>query len=230
MSVYGEHLFGRVHSTPGLFYVATMFWHINFVPLIPLRTFVVLEGTEKDEGFHGKRIRMSFRSVLAGYLRGWLAAAAILSAGAGALAAGSFYFGAQGANFLIVLALSALVVGLFWFIFATRTWWFLPVQATLLLGSIGVYHDIRTRVPNAARVANPPLAGALRQRHDTSYIGALLLANAVGVLYSLTRLLTPASYRQAVVLGQELGLAPEQVTDYFIRRHDGVFVPPDETG
>jgi len=222
MSVYGERLFGRVHRTPGLFYVATMFWHINFVPLVPVRSYVVLEGSEKDEGFQGARIPLSFKSVLAGYLRGWLGAAAIFTGCVGAFAATSFYVGVQGAGVLAVFAVAAAMFGVFWFIFNTRTWWFLPVQLALLLGSAWVYLDVRSRVPEPARGV------ADRRRHDASYMDTLLVGNAAAVLYSLTRLLTPASYRRAVELGRLAGIPPERVAEHFVRR-DGA-APEEPAG
>jgi hypothetical protein len=65
----GRRLFGRVDQVGGLFHVATMFVHIFFVPLIPLKSFVVLNATENFEDFRGIGISMSLKSVLAAYLR-----------------------------------------------------------------------------------------------------------------------------------------------------------------
>ena len=51
----------------GVGLVATKFLHLFGVPLIPLRTFFVFNADERH--FHGKQIRFSIKSVLAGYGR-----------------------------------------------------------------------------------------------------------------------------------------------------------------
>jgi hypothetical protein len=68
--VYGTGLYGRVDVVPGLFYVATKFFHIFWIPILPLESHIVVE--ELDEGWRGVPIGMNGRSVLAGLLRGLL--------------------------------------------------------------------------------------------------------------------------------------------------------------
>src|SRR4051794_34346231 len=102
MSVYGERLFGQVHRVPGLFSVSTIFFHVNFVPLFPLRSYVVLDAPQSGDEFQGARIPLSLRSVLAGYLRGWLGVTAIFTGVVAAFAATSFYVGVQGAGIVAV--------------------------------------------------------------------------------------------------------------------------------
>jgi hypothetical protein len=65
MMILGETKYGRVNRIPGLFYVATGFFHINFLPIFPVGTYVLFDGT-KD---HGVRTRLSLRSIVVGYLR-----------------------------------------------------------------------------------------------------------------------------------------------------------------
>jgi hypothetical protein len=216
MGIHGERLFGRVHRVPGLFYVATMFFHFNFVPMWPLRSFLVQEGSDHGDAFEGVRIPMSFRSVVAGYMRGWLAAAAIFAGIVGAFATTAFYVGSEGVGLAAALAAGAAVFGVFWFVFNTRTWWFLPVQLALLAGSAVVYLDVRARVPDAERL--PPearRAPADRRRHDASYIDVILYANAAAVLYTLTRVLTPCSYRRALELARHAAIPAEAVASHF---------------
>jgi hypothetical protein len=210
--VHGQRLCGQVDRVPGLCYVSTLFWHVQYLPLFPLRGYLVREGSEKDEQFQGVRIPLSLKSVLAGYLRGWLGAAAIFTGGVGALATTSFYVGVENGGIVAVLAAAAAMTAALWFILRTHTWWFLPVQLALLLGSAAVYHDVRTREPAAARVPNAGPGSPERRRHDASYIDSLLIANAAALLYTLTRFLTPVSYRRALELGRLLGIPPEQVT------------------
>jgi hypothetical protein len=56
--IFGTRTFGKVDRVPGLFYVTTRFFHINFVPLIPLGSYVIFEGTDR-----GKMIGFSLKSL-----------------------------------------------------------------------------------------------------------------------------------------------------------------------
>lgn len=212
--VYGTHLFGQVERVSGLFYVSSMFFHINYVPLFPQRSYVVFEGSESGKQFRGIQIPLNLKSVLAGYLRGWLAAIAIFTGCVAAASAAGFYFGVQNGGIIITLAVIAAMVGAFWFIFRTHTRWYIPVQLALLVGSMAVYHDVKVSVPNAARIPGAKPGTPEGRRHDASYIlDTLLIANAAALLFSLTRLLTPASKRRALELGRLAGIPLEQVAD-----------------
>ena len=90
VDVYEEVLCGKVDRVPGYFYVSTQFWHIQFVPIVPLRSYIVLEGSEQGNVFRGKPIPLRLKSVLVGYLRGWLAAIAFVSGGTSGMATVSF--------------------------------------------------------------------------------------------------------------------------------------------
>jgi hypothetical protein len=64
--IYGTRLLGKVDHVPGLFYVATKFAHINFVPLFPTGSYLVIDdGT----GQKGLSIGWSLKSTLMGWLR-----------------------------------------------------------------------------------------------------------------------------------------------------------------
>jgi hypothetical protein len=65
--VSGTRLYGKVDEVPGLGHVATVFFHINFVPLIPTKTWFVLDQT--SEGWNGAPISMSGKSVLVAWMR-----------------------------------------------------------------------------------------------------------------------------------------------------------------
>jgi hypothetical protein len=67
--IFGQRNFGKVDRVPGAFYVVTQFFHVSFLPLIPLTTYVVLEGTEGGNTFKGKQIGMSFKSILTAWSR-----------------------------------------------------------------------------------------------------------------------------------------------------------------
>jgi hypothetical protein len=62
--IFGQRNFGKCDRVPGAFYVVTQFFHINFVPLIPTSTYLVLEGSESGGSFKGKKISMSGKSIL----------------------------------------------------------------------------------------------------------------------------------------------------------------------
>lgn len=67
MSVFGTRLYGKVDEVPGMGHVATVFFHINFVPLIPTKTWFVLDQT--SEGWNGAPVSMSGKSILVAWMR-----------------------------------------------------------------------------------------------------------------------------------------------------------------
>jgi hypothetical protein len=79
--IYGTRFYGEVDSYGGQRQL-TRFFHIYYAPLIPVGTMWVTRETEG--GYSGHAVRMSGRSVLAGYTRVWGPVAAI-----GAFLAGS---------------------------------------------------------------------------------------------------------------------------------------------
>lgn len=65
---YGTRLFGKVDQLDDTgVHVATKFFHIYWVPLIPLQSTVVFSKT--DDGYHGVPLPMSFKSVLVAWMR-----------------------------------------------------------------------------------------------------------------------------------------------------------------
>lgn len=73
--ICGTRLYGRVDQVPSQFYVATEFVHMWYIPLIPLRTFLIVEGWQSEEAI---KIPMSFKSVLTAYVRAALILAALV--------------------------------------------------------------------------------------------------------------------------------------------------------
>lgn len=65
--VFGSRLMGKVDEVPGLFHVATKFAHVDYVPLIPLESYVITWTDGKK--FRGIRIRLSGRSILFAWIR-----------------------------------------------------------------------------------------------------------------------------------------------------------------
>jgi hypothetical protein len=70
--VFGTRMYGKVDQVPGVFYVATRFFHIQFVPLIPVGSFLVIDGSESDDNFQGVSVGLSIKSVFFAWLRAFL--------------------------------------------------------------------------------------------------------------------------------------------------------------
>jgi hypothetical protein len=75
MIIFGTRLYGKVDQVPGLFHLATEFFHIQFIPLGPTRTFLVMEGP----GGGGVRMGLSGKSILFAYLRAFLVVVCIVA-------------------------------------------------------------------------------------------------------------------------------------------------------
>lgn len=81
--IYGTAFYGKVNSHGGQ-HQLTRFFHLYYMPLIPVGT---LWATDRlDEGYRGHDVRMSGRSVLAGYARVWGPIAVIAAVATGGVA------------------------------------------------------------------------------------------------------------------------------------------------
>jgi hypothetical protein len=74
MIIYGTRLFGTLDACGGS-YIGTKFFHIYWMPIIPLGSTYVHEKT--DQGYRGLPLGLNLRSTLAAYLRTWGTLAAI---------------------------------------------------------------------------------------------------------------------------------------------------------
>ncbi|MDY3559090.1 hypothetical protein R5W23_006293, partial [Gemmata sp. JC673] len=95
ITVAGTRLCGKVSRVPGSFYIATLFHHWCFLPLVPVCTFVIAVGSERSDGFfggtfNGHRIRTRWDSVLAGYVRWWCGAILVVTTCFACLDVGEF--------------------------------------------------------------------------------------------------------------------------------------------
>ena len=75
--IWGTRLMGKVDVVPGLFHVATQFGHLNFLPLVPLRSYLIL--SQDGSGFRGMEIGFSFKSMLMAWLRTALFLVAVIA-------------------------------------------------------------------------------------------------------------------------------------------------------
>lgn len=78
MIVFGTRLYGKVDDVAGYFHVATAFFHIWYVPLIPLGSHLVVR--ESGEGWEGVPVRLSLKSVAVAWVRGFAIAGAVVFA------------------------------------------------------------------------------------------------------------------------------------------------------
>jgi hypothetical protein len=65
MMLHGTEMYGEVDVIPGLFHVSTEFYHVNFIPVWPVRSYIVLHGPSN----HRLRVGLSRKSIAFAYLR-----------------------------------------------------------------------------------------------------------------------------------------------------------------
>jgi len=76
MIIFGVRLFGKAEIVPGVFFIATRFFHICFIPLIPTQSLLIFEDSEKDGG--GAALPgLHWGSISMAWLRGLLLAGAL---------------------------------------------------------------------------------------------------------------------------------------------------------
>lgn len=73
--VWGTRMMGKVDHVPGVGHVATKFFYLQYVPLIPVETYLVFR--EVGEQIHGVQIPFSPKSIFVAWLRTGCVLAAI---------------------------------------------------------------------------------------------------------------------------------------------------------
>jgi len=70
--ISGTRMAGKVDVVPRIGYVSTRFFHLYWVPLLPLQSFLVF--SEDGDNVNGVPLSLQWKSVLVGWLRGasWL--------------------------------------------------------------------------------------------------------------------------------------------------------------
>jgi hypothetical protein len=208
--VFGTTLYGSVDRVPGLCYVATMFFHAFYLPLIPLGTMIVEEGSERGNIFErtveAKHMWLCPKSVLAGYLRGWLGGVALLFfTGAGFIIPldVGVYHHLMNETLAIAVAVFAMLFGAFgtFFVLMTRHAMWIPIALALHASSLGLLI-----------FASQPGNFLLRVSAE-KWTSALIIANVALVVYSLTRLWDRASHARAVELAESLGIDAATLDD-----------------
>jgi len=132
---FGHRNCGKVDKVPNLFYVVTQFAHLYWIPLIPLRSYLVLAGSEDGEGFKGVRTSMSFKSIVVAWLRAALVVTAISSLVAGIFVTVEYFNGNQKKNDLnLVLVPWLLLFGSLFVYWLTLKFTFASRERALHLG------------------------------------------------------------------------------------------------
>lgn len=153
---FGSRLFGKVDSVDGLFFVATKFAHIQYLPLIPLGTYLVFETTA--EGWRGIPIAFSLKSLA----MAWLRALAVVAM---AIALALLILFASGPGYVpsgaVIVPIGVCLVSL-WLLIGTRYMRGLGVasfaRAAQLCRAAGVSEEILNDVP-ALRNGQAPARG-----------------------------------------------------------------------
>lgn len=108
MIVYGTRLLGKVDEVPGLFHVATRFFHVSFLPLFPTSSWIIVDGSKQSgimsSSWSGLQLpTLSWSSIGTAWLR------TLLIYGAGALVYLAFATGHEGPPKLVAPLLMALL-------------------------------------------------------------------------------------------------------------------------
>lgn len=74
---WGQRMYGKVDEIPGLGHVATQFFYLQFIPLIPTGSYFIT--SETDDGFQGASISLSLKSIFMAWARTAIVFAALIS-------------------------------------------------------------------------------------------------------------------------------------------------------
>jgi hypothetical protein len=226
--VHGERLYGYVDRVPGLFRVATMFFHFNFVPIFPMGTYLVTEGPTAQAGFQGLRINLNLKSVLVGYFRGWVGLASIVLFAVCGIQSCEAIFDTNPSDAVRALTIAIAVVAygsVWWAMIAYHRSWI--VAWFVVLGATGGYFAWDSANPLPPKPANPfkaPFVAA--QRHRDGLPDYFVWAN--GCLLSLVVLRTfdRASRGRAIELGERIGIDEEHMLEILNPAAPDIADPP----
>jgi len=144
MIIYGKRLCGRVDRVPGVLYVATQFFHLYFIPVAPVNSFIIMEGSEGKDGFKGVKTRFSAKSIVVTYCRTLLFLGGSLMLMVGALqacnrASDAISSGSGSLGYFVLPALGAISISV---CFLWRPWSVATEpHAQELAASVGISKD-----------------------------------------------------------------------------------------
>ncbi len=206
--VFGERFYGRVDAVPGLFYVSTLFEHIQFLPISAKRSYVILEGSEDGHGFQGKVLPLQWHSVRVGYLRGWLSAIAMVGAGIAGFVPVIFFLGYTG-HVPGVAGLTTIAGAFYWiFYIVTRPQkQSLPAQKAFYgvsLALLMIFFGLIAQNPGL-------LENGTKLREIAFFLPALAAANVAIFYHNRTHRWDFASPGRALQLAEKLDLDKTEV-------------------
>jgi hypothetical protein len=76
--IFGSRLMGKVDQVPGYFHVATKFGHLNYLPLIPMQSYIVI--SHQGKSFRGVPIPLNWKSVAVAWARSVCGLMAVIGA------------------------------------------------------------------------------------------------------------------------------------------------------
>ena len=79
--LYGQANYGKVDRVSDRFHVCTRFFHVYYIPLLPLRSYLVSGEAADESDFRGIEVPLSLKSVLAGWVRAVLVLVLVLGVG-----------------------------------------------------------------------------------------------------------------------------------------------------
>lgn len=138
--IVGQRVCGRVDDVPGICHVATRFVHFYYVPLIPLSSWIIEKGVKPASGEPGRRIPLSGKSVVFGWVQALLVVYGSLNTLKGVLILirqQQQQFGVVGPNPSVQLTLGILCLGA-WALFAIRPFRASKERTKELLGHLGI--------------------------------------------------------------------------------------------
>ncbi len=212
--VHGERLYGYVDRVPGLGYVATQFFHFNFVPIFPMGSYAVPEVVTAPL-VTPRRIPLNLKSVLVGYFRGWVGLATIVLFAVCGIQSLEAILDAKPGDALAALAIGVGVVAyaaVWWAMIASHKSWL--VAWLVVLAASGGYFAWDAANPPPPKPDNP-FKAQLRpgQRNRADLPDLFLYAN--GCLFALAalRAFDRAGRGRAYELGDLLGADEERITE-----------------
>ncbi len=132
---YGTQFYGKVDKVPMLGHVATSFFYIQFVPMIPLGSYLVLENGQGSVG-----VGFSFKSLLVAWLRTALVFCAAGLAIGGIVASGERSAAGMVAGFGGAMLCAAAMAGSYYLPFVGKASY---ERAMRLADQIGVRPEFR---------------------------------------------------------------------------------------
>src|SRR6185295_116922 len=65
--VFGKKLYGKCDEVPGLFHVATLYYHFNYLPIAPIQSYIIL--AKDGDKFKGVPIPLNSKSFMLNWIR-----------------------------------------------------------------------------------------------------------------------------------------------------------------